>query len=222
MIWREALDSSWMVADSSSAVALICSAEAASTRPVRAASAIRASACAAIWPCSSDLACSCTAACASLAADDCSSAALATRVAPFSASVAARSASSAVGQGLLAAVGDLLHVRAQAVQRPRPRRRRPSIRSTAASAACCRAVATSRTSAWIAVGKLLHLLRALLGGLGERAHFVGDDREAAAVIAGARRFDGRVQRQQIGLVGDTADRAGDLADVLGAPLELAR
>ena len=27
MIWREALDSSWMVADSSSAVALICSAE---------------------------------------------------------------------------------------------------------------------------------------------------------------------------------------------------
>jgi hypothetical protein len=41
------------------------------------------------------------------------------------------------------------------------------------------------------------------------------------VIAGARRFDGGVQGQQIGLVGDTADRGGDLADVLGAPLELA-
>jgi hypothetical protein len=41
------------------------------------------------------------------------------------------------------------------------------------------------------------------------------------VIAGARRFDGRVQRQQIGLVGDTADRGGDLADVLGTTLEFA-
>ena len=58
MIWREALDSSWMVADSSSAVALICSADEAVDLAGARCSAIRASSWAAVWPCSSDLACS--------------------------------------------------------------------------------------------------------------------------------------------------------------------
>ena len=69
--------------------------------------------------------------------------------------------------------------------------------------------------------ELLDVLRALLRRLGERPHLVGDDGEAAAVIAGARRLDRGIERQKIGLVGDAADRAGDLADVLRAPLELA-
>ena len=46
----------------------------------------------------------------------------------------------------------------------------------------------------------------------EALHFLGDDREAAAGIAGARRFDGRVEREQIGLAGDVADQAEDRFD----------
>ena len=34
---------------------------------------------------------------------------------------------------------------------------------------------------------------------------VGDDREALAGLTGARRFDGGVERQQVGLAGDGAD-----------------
>ena len=110
------------------------------------------------------------------------------------------------GQGLLAAVGDLLHVLAQAVQ---------ALDGGGAGLRFVdggfgRLLQGGGDLAHVGLdrrGELLHLLRALLGGLGERAHFVGDDREAAAVIAGARRFDRGVQRQEIGLVGDAADRA---------------
>ncbi len=54
----------------------------------------------------------------------------------------------------------------------------------------------------------------LLGGdidpLGQLAHLVGHHREAAALLAGPRRLDGRVERQQVGLVGNILDQAGDL------------
>ena len=40
--------------------------------------------------------------------------------------------------------------------------------------------------------------------LGELAHLLGDDREAAARVAGARRFDRRVEREQVRLIGDRA------------------
>ena len=63
-------------------------------------------------------------------------------------------------------------------------------------------------------------LGALVGRLGQRANLVGDHRKAAPVIARARRLDRGVQRQQIGLVGDAADRLRDFADILGAPLQL--
>ena len=43
--------------------------------------------------------------------------------------------------------------------------------------------------------------------LGQVAHFAGDHGEAAALLAGARRFDRRVQRQDIGLEGDAVDDA---------------
>ncbi|MEY9105085.1 hypothetical protein ABH999_001281 [Bradyrhizobium yuanmingense] len=54
------------------------------------------------------------------------------------------------------------------------------------------------------------LMRGLARGLREVLHLACDHREAAAGSAGARRFDGGVQREQIGLLGDRLDRAGDL------------
>jgi hypothetical protein len=55
-----------------------------------------------------------------------------------------------------------------------------------------------------------------LGGLfGQRLDLVGDDGKAAAGIAGARRFDGGVQRQQVGLLGDRLDQIEHAVDALG-------
>ena len=45
------------------------------------------------------------------------------------------------------------------------------------------------------------------------AHFGGHHREAAALLAGARRFDRRVQRQDVGLEGDAVDDADDVDDL---------
>ena len=53
---------------------------------------------------------------------------------------------------------------------------------------------------------------ALRGLRGERLHLRGDDREAAAGFAGARRLDGGVERQQVGLLGDRGDQLHDVAD----------
>ena len=62
-----------------------------------------------------------------------------------------------------------------------------------------------------------------LGGLRrffrQFANFVGYHGEAQAVFAGARRFDGRVQRQQVGLFGEIVDDFDDFADVVGAMAE---
>jgi len=49
------------------------------------------------------------------------------------------------------------------------------------------------------------LLRKLRGARGQVAHFVGHDRKAAPRLTGARRLDGGIQGQQIGLLGDRAD-----------------
>jgi hypothetical protein len=62
-----------------------------------------------------------------------------------------------------------------------------------------------------------NLLRALFRAFGERAYFFGDNRKAAAVLAGSCRLDRRVERQQIRLVGNLADRLGNLANILSAP-----
>ena len=54
-----------------------------------------------------------------------------------------------------------------------------------------------------------------LGGLHrQRFDFRGDDGEAAAGLAGAGRFDGGVERQQIGLLGDGLNELDDVADLL--------
>ena len=59
---------------------------------------------------------------------------------------------------------------------------------------------------------LADLAGGLCGLLGQRLHFRGDHREAAAGFAGARRFDGGVERQQIGLAGDGVDQFDHVAD----------
>ncbi len=61
---------------------------------------------------------------------------------------------------------------------------------------------------------LLDLQRRALGALGQVAHFVGHHGEAASCLAGAGGFDGGVERQQVGLLGDALDHVEDLADVV--------
>ena len=58
------------------------------------------------------------------------------------------------------------------------------------------------------------------GLLGEPPHLVGDDGEAAALVAGASRLDRGVQRQQVRLLGDRRDRVDDAADPPGALREV--
>src|SRR6202035_3315178 len=64
----------------------------------------------------------------------------------------------------------------------------------------------------------------LLGGLGglpgERLHLRGDDREAAAGFAGARRLDGGVEGEQVGLAGNRLNEPDHLADTGGGLAEL--
>ena len=66
------------------------------------------------------------------------------------------------------------------------------------------------------VGDLLGDFLGRLRGLArQRFDLGGDHRKAASGLTGARRLDGGVQRQQIGLGGDGVDQADDLADPSG-------
>ena len=60
------------------------------------------------------------------------------------------------------------------------------------------------------------LLGGVGGAFGEALHFVGDDREAAARLAGHRGLDRRVEREDVGLLGDVVDQLDDVADLLRA------
>ena len=53
------------------------------------------------------------------------------------------------------------------------------------------------------------------GGFGEAADFTGDDGKAAALFAGAGGFDGGVESEQIGFLGDFFDDVDDADDLLG-------
>ena len=59
------------------------------------------------------------------------------------------------------------------------------------------------------VDQLADLLGCLARALRELAHLIGHDREAASGLAGARGLDGRVEREQVGLVGDRRDDIHD-------------
>ena len=67
----------------------------------------------------------------------------------------------------------------------------------------------------------VHVARRRARRLGELADFRRDDREAAPVLAGARGFDRRVQRQQVGALGDFAHEVDDRVDLLGQREQLA-
>ena len=64
-----------------------------------------------------------------------------------------------------------------------------------------------------------NFLGGLRGFFGELADFFGDDREAEAVFAGASGFDGGVESEKIGLLGEIVDHFDDLADIVGALAE---
>src|SRR5262249_23604854 len=77
-------------------------------------------------------------------------------------------------------------------------------------------------------GGLLHagnLRTDVLGGLGGlaggRLPPAGAHGKAAAGLAGARRFDGGVEREQVGLLGDVGDQPHHIADTGGRRVELA-
>ena len=61
--------------------------------------------------------------------------------------------------------------------------------------------------------QFLDLLRRRRRTLREAAHFARHHREAAALLARARRFDGRVQREDVGLERDAFDDARDVRDL---------
>ena len=51
---------------------------------------------------------------------------------------------------------------------------------------------------------------------GELPDLVSDNGEATARLPGARRLDGRIQSEEVGLVGDVRDHVDDRADLLRA------
>src|SRR5256885_5294528 len=63
------------------------------------------------------------------------------------------------------------------------------------------------------VDELLDLLGGGGRSLGQGAHFRGDDGKAPALVTGAGRFHGGIQRQDVGLEGDGVDDADDVHDL---------
>jgi hypothetical protein len=61
-----------------------------------------------------------------------------------------------------------------------------------------------------------HLRGRFLGALGQAAHLARDHGEAASLFACARRFDARVQRQHVRLLGEIVDHVDDGVDLFGA------
>src|SRR5262245_1540596 len=62
------------------------------------------------------------------------------------------------------------------------------------------------------VGQPLHVARTLLRRLSEQADLVGYDRKTTAVVTSARRLDGGVERQKVGLVGNLPHRSRHVAN----------
>ena len=55
---------------------------------------------------------------------------------------------------------------------------------------------------------------------GQRLDLLRDDREALAGLAGPRRLDRRIERKQVGLLGDGRDQLDHVADAAGRPRQL--
>lgn len=68
--------------------------------------------------------------------------------------------------------------------------------------------------------ELLGVARTFLRRFSQRTHFVGHDRESASVIARACCLDRGIKREEIGLVGNVADRFRNIADHRGLLAQL--
>ena len=66
----------------------------------------------------------------------------------------------------------------------------------------------------------LDVLGGLGGALGETAHLGGDDRKAAAGLAGARRLDRGIERKQIGLARDLVDHDDNVGNLVRGPFDM--
>ncbi|MNZ96186.1 hypothetical protein D3C78_1153690 [compost metagenome] len=60
----------------------------------------------------------------------------------------------------------------------------------------------------------------MLGAVGEGAYFIRDHGKTATGFPGARRFDGGIERQQVGLLRHRADHIQHLANVTNLPGQL--
>jgi hypothetical protein len=69
------------------------------------------------------------------------------------------------------------------------------------------------------VDQLLDLLGRIGRALSQFAHFLGDDREAAAGFTGTCRFDTGIERQKVGLEGDLVNHTDDVGNLIGAFLD---
>ena len=112
------------------------------------------------------------------------------------------------GADLLDGGGDRRDLGADALDGLVDAQERLARRSTVATPSSVRAApsATTPTTWRVCVLHLADQGRDLGGGalglLGELAHLLGDDGEAAALLAGAGGLDGGVQRQQVRLLGE--------------------
>jgi len=61
----------------------------------------------------------------------------------------------------------------------------------------------------------INVLGCLRGALSQLPDFIGDDREAAPGFTGSGGFNGGVERQQVGLVGNFVDQLDNRADFAG-------
>ncbi len=89
---------------------------------------------------------------------------------------------------------------------------RPSMRAMTSPIWAMTSVA-ALASAWVA--STLATISSWRGrSAGQFLDLPGDDGEALAHLPGARRFDGRVQREQVGLLGDGGDELDDVTDLI--------
>ncbi len=68
----------------------------------------------------------------------------------------------------------------------------------------------------------LHFCSRLLRAVGQIADFVSHHSETASMFARPRRFDGRIQRQQIGLLGNVLDQRHHFADLANRLIQFGR
>jgi hypothetical protein len=85
--------------------------------------------------------------------------------------------------------------------------------------ACCTTRTPPSACSMLCGDERLDLARGRRRTLRQRPHFSGHHRKATPLLAGARRFHGRVECQDVGLEGDAVDGADDVADAGGRAVD---